>query len=34
MRGVTWMAGRGGGEMDDKAEIPRGGGTNNVSRYA
>ena len=22
------------GEMDDKAEIPRGGGTNNVSRYA
>ena len=32
MRGVTWMAG--GVEMDDKAEIPRGGGTNNVSRYA
>ena len=24
----------GGGKMDDKAEIPRGGGTNNVSRYA
>ena len=41
-RGVRWrgyigargnMDG-GGGEMDDKAEIPRGGGTNNVSRYA